>query len=108
QDANLSLDRPAPVIENAFANILEVVIRFLNPLKYRNIAANVKLRKGINYMTPEESTEIRNNYQARLISRATAMSKLGIENPDSEAALIDEELAKDAKSAAFMPDSLNT
>ncbi|MEH2070026.1 MAG: phage portal protein [Nostoc sp.] len=101
QDANLSLDRPAPVIENAFANILEVVLRFVEPAKYKNTFATVKLRKGINYVTPEETAETRTNYQARLISRTTAMSKLGIENPDAEAALIDEELAKDAMSAAF-------
>lgn len=29
------------------------------------------------------------------------MSKIGVEDPDAEAALIDEELAKDAQSAAF-------
>lgn len=101
QDANLSLDRPAPVIQNAFANILEVVLRFVEPVKYRNTFATVKLRKGINYVTPEETAETRTNYQARLISRTTAMSNLGIENPDAEAALIDEELAKDAMTAAF-------
>jgi hypothetical protein len=105
QDANLSLDRPAPVIQNAFANILEVVLRFVEPVKYKNTFATVKLRKGINYVTPEETAETRTNYQARLISRTTAMSKLGIENPDAEAALIDEELAKDAMTAAFgIPD----
>ncbi|MHC5755937.1 MAG: phage portal protein [Nostoc sp.] len=101
QDANLSLDRPAPVIENAFANILEVVLRFLEPVKYKDTFATVKLRKGINYITPEETAETRTNYQVRLISRTTAMSNLGIEDPDAEAALIDEELAKDAMSAAF-------
>jgi hypothetical protein len=101
QDANLSLDRPAPVIENAFANILEVVLRFIEPVKYKDTFATVKLRKGINYVTPEETAEIRTNYQARLLSRSTAMSKIGVEDPDAEAALIDEELAKDAQSAAF-------
>ncbi len=101
QDANLTLDRPAPVIENAFANILEVVLRFVEPVKYNDTFATVKLRKGINYITPEETAETRTNYQARLISRTTAMSALGIEDPDAEAALIDEEMAKDAMSAAF-------
>lgn len=99
QDANLPIDRRALVIENAFANILEVVLRFVDPLKFANVYATVKLRKSLNLLTPDASAEIRNNYQAKLMSRATAMSKLGIENPDAEAALIDEELHSDMMKA---------
>jgi hypothetical protein len=100
QDSNLMADKRSQVVESAFANILEVVLRFLDP-KFRKTYATTKLRKSLNYQTPEESQQIRANYQLRLISRTTAMSQLGIENPDAEVALIDEELAADAKAAAL-------
>ncbi|HLP88426.1 MAG TPA: phage portal protein [Nostocaceae cyanobacterium] len=100
QDAAIALDHKAPIIENAFACILEVVLRYIDPIKFKNVTAVVKLRKNINYITPEDNAESRSNYQAGLISRSTAMSKIGIEDTDAEIALINEELESEIKRAA--------
>lgn len=58
---------------------------------YRNLDIVVQLRLNASDPTPEERNANREDYKAGLRSRTTAMAASGIDDPDSEQSLIEEE-----------------
>lgn len=82
-------------IESAIANVLNIVLRILG---YTNLEAVVELRITTGKLSAEEKAGVMGEFQAGLLSRATAISKLGtVTDPDAELALIDEELKQMAE-----------
>lgn len=76
-------------VESAIANILNIVLRILG---YEDLEAVVELRITTGKLSTEERSEIRADYQAGLLSKATAIAKSGlVDDPDGELALISEE-----------------
>jgi len=76
-------------IESAIANTLNIVLRILG---YEDLEAVVELSITTGKLSAPERAEIRADYQAGLLSRASAIAKSGLaDDPDAEIALIDEE-----------------
>ncbi|MEO1208861.1 MAG: hypothetical protein AAFX78_04885 [Cyanobacteria bacterium J06638_20] len=76
-------------IESAIANTLNVVLRLLG---YEQYEAVVELRISTGKLSAEERQEIRSDYEAGLLSRASAIALSGLsDDPDAEMALIEEE-----------------
>jgi hypothetical protein len=90
QDFVTALGEDASAISGALAEIYKSALLMLDPESV-NLDLVVKCQLSVSQPTPEEMREIRANYQAGLLSRSTAMSFLGIDNPDAEAGLISEE-----------------
>lgn len=79
-------------IESAIGNILNIVLRILG---YSNLEAVVELKITTGKLSAEEKNQIITEYQAGLISRTTAIAKLGtVGDVDAELALMAEELAE--------------
>lgn len=77
-------------IESAIANILNIVLRLLG---YTNLEAVVELTISTGKLTAEERGIIIAEQQAGLLSKATAIAKLGtVSDVDAELALISEEI----------------
>ncbi len=80
-------------IESAIANILNIVLKILG---YEGFEVVVELRITTGKLTSDERQIIISEYQAGLMSRATAMAMLGSTDPDSELQLIEEEQQQQA------------
>lgn len=92
QDFEVILNRHKRVIEAAIANIFNVVLRILG---YTEFEAVVQLRVTTGKLTPDERRGIIEEFQAGLLSKATAIALLGsVEDVDAELALIEEEAEK--------------
>ena len=90
QDFVTAIGEDALAISGALAEIYKSALLMLDP-ESANLDLVVKCQLSVSQPTPEEMREIRANYQAGLLSRSTAMSLMGIDNPDAEAELISEE-----------------
>jgi hypothetical protein len=90
QDFITALGEDAQIIGGALAEIYKSALLMLGQ-GTAGLDIVVKCQLSVSQATPEEMREIRENYRAGLLSRATAMALLGIDNPDAEAALIEEE-----------------
>ena len=90
QDFVTALGEDSQLIGGALAEIYKSALLMLGEGQ-RDLDMVVKLQLSVSQATPEEMREIRENYRSGLLSRATAMGLLGVDNPDAEAALIEEE-----------------
>lgn len=82
-------------VESAIANILNIVLKLLD---YQGYEVVVSLNITTGKLSAEERKEIRDDYQANLLSRSTAIAKMGhVTDPDAEIALIEEELAEQSR-----------
>jgi hypothetical protein len=81
-------------VESAIANILNIVLRILG---YTDLEVVVQLRITTGKLSAEEKDAVVKEFQAGLMSKATAIAKLGsVDDVDAELALIDEELSKES------------
>lgn len=77
-------------IESAIANILNIVLKLLG---YGELEAVVELRISTGKLSAEERTAVMGEFQAGLLSKVTAIAKLGtVSDVDAELALMEEEL----------------
>lgn len=90
QDFLTALGEDAQIISGALAEIYKSALLMLGQ-GTAGLDLVVKCQFAVSQATPEEMQEIRENYSAGLLSRATAMGLLGVDNPDAEAELIEEE-----------------
>lgn len=90
-------------IEGAVAHILNVVLKILG---FDNLEAVVKLNISTGKLTAEERQQIIAEYNAGLLSRATAIARLGtVSDVDAELALIESERSEAAAALlASQPD----
>lgn len=76
-------------VEGAIAHILNVVLKILG---FENLEAVVKLNISTGKLSSEERQQVIAEYNAGLLSKATAMARLGtVTDVDAELALIEEE-----------------
>lgn len=75
-------------VEGAIANILNIVLRILGFEQYEAV---VQLQITTGKLSAEERAAIISEFQTGLLSKATAIAKLGTADVDSELALIEEE-----------------
>ncbi|MEM9486505.1 MAG: phage portal protein, partial [Cyanobacteria bacterium P01_F01_bin.116] len=76
-------------IESAISNILNIVLRLLD---YTELEAVVQLNITTGKLSSEERQAVISEYQAGLLSKATALAQLdSVDDVDAELALIDEE-----------------
>lgn len=88
-------------VENAIANVLNVVLKILG---YQDLEAVVELRITTGKLSAEERQEVITEFDKGLLSKATAMGLLGsVSDVDAELALIEEENKEDMKTR---PESL--
>lgn len=95
QGFELSLRGYRRRIEAVIANVLNIVLGLLGYEQYEVV---VQLQITTGKLSAEEQAAVIAQHQAGLKSRATAMAELGIDDPDAEAALIDEEMGISARS----------
>lgn len=78
-------------VESAIANILNIVLKILG---YQNLEAVVELQISTGKLSAEERQAIIAEFQAGLLSKATAIAKLGtVSDVDAELSLIEEEVS---------------
>lgn len=75
-------------VESAIASVLNIVLKLLEVEGYEVV---VQLNITTGKLSHDEAAAIVQQYQAGLLSRATAMAKLGVDDVDAETALILEE-----------------
>lgn len=95
-DFEASLGEYTPVIQAAVAGIYNSALMMLVQGdtgfdQYKNLDVSVQLRLSVSKPTPDERSANREDYKAGLRSRTTAMAASGIDNPDGEVALLNEE-----------------
>lgn len=78
-------------IESAIASVLNIVLRLL---EFEGYEVVVELQVTTGKLSPEERAGIITEYQAGLLSKATALAKLGTADVDAELILILEESAE--------------
>lgn len=89
QDAEVKSQRHEKTIKAAFSGIISA---FLATINARNFTAIVELRKSTHWLAPEEQAQIVAAYNNGLLSKATAIARLGmVDDPDAEIALIEDE-----------------
>lgn len=89
QDAKLKANQYARTITSALESLLTVLLLLFG---YTDLRVKVDLRQAIQLVSPEEKAQILQEYNAGLISRATAIAQLGtVEDADAELALIEQE-----------------
>ena len=93
QDFVTALGEDARAIEGALSEIYKSALLMLREGD-KKLGIVVKLQLSVSQSTPEEMNQVRENYRSGLLSRATAMGFLGIDNPDAEADLIERERAE--------------
>lgn len=86
----LSLRGAAIRIESAIAAVLNIVLRILG---YEGYEAVVELRISTGKLSAEEQKAVIDQYNAKLLATTSAMSRLGVKDPDAEVALIEAEMA---------------
>jgi hypothetical protein len=91
QDASLR----AAQYERAIVSAIEATLRsFLRLLGFEGLRVTVQLRKLIDYVSPEERQQIVIEYNTGLLSKATALARLGtVDDVDAELELIEAESA---------------
>lgn len=62
--------------------------------QYKNLDVSVQLRLNASKPTPLERVQNREDYKEKLLSRTTAMARIGVDNIDAEVALLAEEEAQ--------------
>ncbi len=88
-------------VESAIANILNIVLKILG---YENLEAVVELQISTGKLSAEERTAVISEFQAGLLSKSTAIAKLGtVSDVDAELALIDEEVKAATKPQPKQP-----
>ncbi|MGG6295284.1 hypothetical protein ACQ4M4_12915 [Leptolyngbya sp. AN02str] len=87
-------------VESAIANILNIVLRILG---YTELEAVVQLNITTGKLSAEERSQIIEEYQSGLLSKATAIATLGtVKDVDAELSLIEEDInAAMARQAAL-------
>ena len=78
-------------IESAIASILNIVLRLL---EFEGYEVVVELTITTGKLSPEERATILTEYQAGIISKATTLARLGVQDVDAELALLAEEAAE--------------
>lgn len=97
QDAVLKIAQYERTIVTALETMLTTLLKHL---EFQGIRVSVQLRTAINFVSPEEKTAIMAEYNAGLMSKATAIAMLGtVEDVDAEMVLIEEEAATAMKKA---------
>lgn len=95
-DFETSLGERIGTIEAAISGIYGAALASMslgdrNENQYKNLDVTVQLRLSVSKPTPDERSANREDYKAGLRSRTTAMAASGIDNPDGEQALLNEE-----------------
>lgn len=100
QDASLKASQYERVIVSAIESMLMSVLRLMG---YQDLRTTVQLRKAIDFVSPDERAQIIAEYNAGLISKATAIAHIGtVDDVDAELELID------AESSAIVTNAKNT
>ena len=97
QDFDTMLEEHRTGTQSAIAGIMGAALMMMapDPDRYKSLDVAVQLRFSTSKPLPEELKENRDDYQAGLKSRTTAMSAAGVEDPDGEKQLrIDEMLTE--------------
>jgi hypothetical protein len=87
QDYESRLSNYAQTIQAAYESLLKIAASLINP-QWREYTPVVSINLATGDPTPEELNTNIQEYSAGLISRTTAMSRAGIEDPDAEQELI--------------------
>lgn len=91
RDWEVSLRSSARTVGSAYGNILGVALHRISDAtgrNYRNLEPVIDIVLNLGHPAPEEQDQARNNYNAGLFSRTTAMASVGVEDPDAEQELI--------------------
>jgi hypothetical protein len=107
QDFLTRLEGYSEVVEAALSEVFATVLLLLDEPNYTPV---VELKLATGKPLPEERQVNRDDYNAGLRSRTTAMSEAGISDPDAEWELIKRERKEDMKrmpSAPFSSDEFN-
>lgn len=89
-------------VEGAIADVLNVVLRLLG---FAELEAVVTLNITTGKLSAEERKQVIDEFNAGLLSRATAIAKLGtVSDVDAELALIEEERQEQSKTVPVKPD----
>ncbi|MGD1941847.1 MAG: hypothetical protein ACFB0G_11095 [Leptolyngbyaceae cyanobacterium] len=88
QSFELTLNGDRLRIEAAIANILNIVLRLLG---HEEFTATVQLQITTGKLSAEERRSIMEQHNGQLLSRSTALARLGEDDPQAEIILIEEE-----------------
>lgn len=104
QDAMLKIVQYERTIVSALESLLTTVLRYLGN---EGLRVTVQLRKAIDFVSPEEKAAIIAEFNAGLISKATAIARLGtVDDVDAELMLIEQE-STDAMDRAQQQAAIN-
>jgi hypothetical protein len=89
QDASLKASQYERAIVSAIESML---LSFLRLMGFEGLRVTVQLRKAIDYVSPEERQQIIAEYNTGLLSKATAIARIGtVDDVDAELELIEAE-----------------
>jgi hypothetical protein len=104
QDAVLKIAQYERTIVSAIESLLTVLLKHL---KFEGVRVSVQLRKAIDFISAEEKAAIVAEYNAGLISKATAIAMLGtVDDVDAELLLLDQEAGEAMAKAQKQQDQL--